>query len=75
MSFRSNPDTFYTKLPTRRIVGRFTLYSAATVAFPEGYFVKPMVVLDCNHEVDDRGQKSSCRCWKCGVEQGLYDRK
>lgn len=66
-------DAFYTKLPTRRIVGRVTYYSPELPPFPVGYFVEPTVVLECGHEDRDAGQKSRCRCWQCGKEIGLYD--
>lgn len=66
MGSRWNPDTTYTKHPVRRITRRVVYCSPATDKYPEGYWLEYRIELECGHELDDRGQKETARCYLCG---------
>jgi hypothetical protein len=71
MASRYHPDTFYSKLPLRKITGRVT-YHEPHDYFHGGIFCEHFLVLECGHEERDGGQKSKVRCCQCGIEQGVY---
>lgn len=63
MSKRSatRPDTYYTRLPLRKIVGRWTEVRPECPQYPY-----PMITLECGHTDYYRGQKGKVRCGSCG---------
>lgn len=77
----TRPDTFYARLPLRRIAERFVTYDPADlerVMSKGGYtgvfglMVERWVRLDCGHVERDDGRKAKMRCTRCGIAAGLY---
>lgn len=77
----SKPDTFYARLPLRRIAARFVTYDpeqmrqaleARMLVGVFGLMVERWVELECGHVERDEGRKGKVRCVRCGIEAGLY---